>query len=59
MQVSSQVTSKAALKVRNILQISSMMLRKCAVKKLACRTALYLCVANLNEFKSLKMSFLE
>ena len=36
-----------------------MILRMCAVKKLACRTALYVCVTNLNEFKSLKGSFLE
>ena len=54
----SQVTPKAARIVRCILQISSMILRMCAVKKLACRTALYVCVTSLNNFKGLKNEFL-
>ena len=37
----SQVTFNAALKVRCILQISSMILRMCAVKTFSCRTALF------------------
>ena len=59
MLVSKSSYAQGSSKVRCILQISSMILRMCAVKKLACRTALYVCVTNLNEFKGLKTSFLE